>query len=150
MRFTQVKRDKNVNFLCVFEENEKWRSFTAEKTQNNKTSNHVKYVCSELYFIAYKLYNCTYSYLIIVAWKENMSFTTKVNYITHFTHRHNIKYNEQISILQALIISLQNVFHVHNVSCEIKKKFQQQPTNEVYQLIILYHRIFIVILVVSM
>ena len=31
MRFTQVKRDKNVNF-CVFEENEKWRSFTAEKT----------------------------------------------------------------------------------------------------------------------
>ena len=32
MRFTQVKRDKNVNFFSVFEENEKWRSFTAEKT----------------------------------------------------------------------------------------------------------------------
>ena len=31
MRFTQVKRDKNVNFLCVFEENEKWRSFNCGK-----------------------------------------------------------------------------------------------------------------------
>ena len=31
MRFTQAKRDKNVNFLCVFEENEKWRSFICGK-----------------------------------------------------------------------------------------------------------------------
>ena len=41
--FTQVKRDKNIDFFVQFSEDEKLRSFTAEK-QSNKTSNHVKYL----------------------------------------------------------------------------------------------------------
>lgn len=41
--FTQVKRDKNIKFFVQFSEDEKLRSFTAEK-QSNKTSNHVKYL----------------------------------------------------------------------------------------------------------
>ena len=37
------KRDKNIKFFVQFSEDEKLRSFTAEK-QSNKTSNHVKYL----------------------------------------------------------------------------------------------------------
>ena len=41
---TQVKRDKKIKKYSVhFREDEKLRSFTAEK-QSNKTSNHVKYL----------------------------------------------------------------------------------------------------------
>ena len=66
--FTQVKRDKNIKFFVQFSEDEKLRSFTAEK-QSNKTSNHVKYlrvyVCAQLHVIAYKLYNCACKFVLM-------------------------------------------------------------------------------------
>ena len=55
--FTQVKRDKNIKFFVQFSEDEKLRSFTAEK-QSNKTSNHVKYL--RVYVHSYMLLHTNY------------------------------------------------------------------------------------------
>ena len=55
--FTQVKRDKKIKISVHFREDEKLRSFTAEK-QSNKTSNHVKYL--RVYVHSYMLLHTNY------------------------------------------------------------------------------------------